>query len=44
MGKTGEKEIESLIKLGKKFEERKIDRGYDIVNTWKIKSTYLISD
>ena len=40
-GKAAEKEIESMQKQSKKYEERKIDRGFDIVNTWKIKETYL---
>jgi len=35
-GKTGQKEYEA-----QKQKNNKIDRGYDIINTWKIKSKYL---
>jgi len=43
-GKAGQYEVENNKKLNKNYEERKIDRGFDIVNTWKIKSTYLGPD
>ena len=37
-GKTAEKEIETLVKANKKVEEKKIDRGYDIMRTWGIRN------
>ena len=43
-GRTGQVESEMNQKMSKKLEERKIDRGFDILNTWKIKSTYLGQD
>lgn len=43
-GKTGQIESEINQKQNKKIEERKIDRGFDILNTWKIKSNYLGPD
>lgn len=36
-GQAGVEEYEKLTRAGKLFEERKIARGFDIVNTWKIK-------
>ena len=43
-GQAGVEEYEKLMRGGKMFEERKIDRGYDIVNTWKVKETYCNDD
>ena len=40
-GQAGIKEVEGYHKKGEPFVERKIDRGFDIVNTWKFKQTYL---
>ena len=37
-GKMAEKEIEGLVKGNKKVEEKKIDRGFDIMRTWDIKN------
>ena len=37
-GKTAEKEVETLVKANKKVEEKKIDRGFDIMRTWDIKN------
>lgn len=37
-GKTAEKDVEVLIKANKKVEEKKIDRGFDIIRTWDIKN------
>jgi len=43
-GKTGEKEFENLKKKQNTelVKEHQIDRGFDIVNTWKIKNKYLL--
>ena len=37
-GKTAEKEVETLVKANKKVEEKKIDRGFDIMRTWGIRN------
>jgi len=47
-GQAGDDEYaekyDKLNRTGKKFEERKIERGFDIVNTWKMKRTYCNDD
>lgn len=37
-GRTAEKDIEALLKANKKVEEKKLDRGFDIIRTWDIKN------
>ena len=41
IGKAGEDQFKEFVKGTKPFVERKIDRGFDIINTWKFKDTYL---
>jgi len=40
-GQAGIKEVEGYQKKGEPYVERKIDRGFDIVNTWKFQQKYL---
>ncbi len=44
IGKAGEDQYKELLKSEKPFVERKIDRGFDIINTWKFRDTYLNQD
>ena len=36
VGRTAEKEVETMTKLNKKVNEKKLDRGYDIVRIWEL--------
>ena len=44
IGKAGEDQVEGFVKNNKPYVERKIDRGFDIINTWKFRETYLNQD
>ena len=40
---TAEEEVERLNKQNKSFQEKHLDRGYDIVRTWEL-TKYLNND
>ncbi len=44
IGKAGEDQVKEFVKTNKAYVERKIDRGFDIINTWKFRDTYLNQD
>ena len=44
IGKAGEDQVKEFVRTNKAYVERKIDRGFDIINTWKFRDYYLNQD